>query len=149
MKVEAGKLAPIYGFIFLLFLPRTGNTKEQAAIIVHIDHIRSAQGVLRVSLFESSQGFPSNPTGAAQRAVVEITGSSQTVTFTSVGADSCAISVLHDLNQNGHLDKSIVGIPVEPIAVSNNVPIRFGPPSFEAAVFPVQKPHTSLTIHLP
>ncbi len=46
-----------------------------------------------------------------------------------------AISIYHDSNDNGDLDTNWIGIPKEPVALSNNAKPRFGPPKYKDAVF--------------
>jgi len=46
-----------------------------------------------------------------------------------------AVQAWHDQNDNGHIDRDLLGIPTEGIGFSRNPPIRLGPPSFEDAAF--------------
>ncbi len=46
-----------------------------------------------------------------------------------------AMSIIYDRNGNGELDTNFIGIPKEPVAVSNNARPRFGPPRYKDAVF--------------
>ncbi len=46
-----------------------------------------------------------------------------------------AISVCHDANNNGKMDKNFIGAPLEGFGFSNNPEVTTGPPTFEQAVF--------------
>ncbi len=46
-----------------------------------------------------------------------------------------AFSAFLDANGNGELDSNFIGIPREPVAVSNDARPRFGPPSYDDAKF--------------
>ena len=46
-----------------------------------------------------------------------------------------ALSIFYDRNDNGELDTNFIGIPREPVALSNNARPKFGPPKYEDAVF--------------
>ena len=46
-----------------------------------------------------------------------------------------AFSIFYDENDNGELDTNFIGIPREPVAISNNARPRFGPPKYKDAVF--------------
>lgn len=48
---------------------------------------------------------------------------------------SYAFSIFYDANGNGELDTNFIGMPKEPIALSNNARARFGPPKYEDAAF--------------
>ncbi|HEV2566150.1 MAG TPA: DUF2141 domain-containing protein [Microvirga sp.] len=63
----------------------------------------------------------------------------------NVKPGSYAIAVFHDINGNGKLDRSFIGLPNEPYGFSNDVGRR-GPPSFEAARIVVKEPATTVVI---
>jgi uncharacterized protein (DUF2141 family) len=46
-----------------------------------------------------------------------------------------AISVCHDANNNGEMDKNFIGAPLEGFGFSNDPEVTTGPPEFEQAVF--------------
>jgi uncharacterized protein (DUF2141 family) len=46
-----------------------------------------------------------------------------------------ALSIFYDSNDNGELDTNFIGIPKEPVALSNNARPKFGPPKYKDAVF--------------
>ena len=45
--------------------------------------------------------------------------------------------MFYDANNNGKLDTNFIGIPKEPVALSNNARPKFGPPKYKDAVFAV------------
>jgi uncharacterized protein (DUF2141 family) len=57
------------------------------------------------------------------------------VTVDGVPAGSWAVLSYQDENDNGKLDRNVLGIPKEPYAFSRDARGRFGPPSFEDAAF--------------
>ncbi len=54
----------------------------------------------------------------------------------NVSGRNIALLVYHDSNANGRIDKNFIGIPREPLALSNNYRPK-GPPSFSRAKFDV------------
>lgn len=46
-----------------------------------------------------------------------------------------AAQAFQDLNGNGKLDRNLLGIPREPIGISRDAPIHFGPPKWDDAAF--------------
>lgn len=46
-----------------------------------------------------------------------------------------AASLFYDANGNGELDSNFIGIPKEPVAMSNNAKGKFGPPRYRDALF--------------
>lgn len=114
---------------FLMAAPRA----EQATVEVILTGVKPGKGTLRVGLFDQSN-FLVNPVEGK-----EVDASSETVVvrFEHVAAGVYAVSVIHDTNGNGELDKSKLGVPREGFAFSNNVMGKKGPPSFDRARFEV------------
>jgi uncharacterized protein (DUF2141 family) len=65
---------------------------------------------------------------------------SGSVRFDKLTPGSYAVTVFHDLNDNGELDTGFFGIPKEPVGFSNNAKGRFGPAKWEATRFPIDGP---------
>ncbi|WP_213003996.1 DUF2141 domain-containing protein [Parahaliea maris] len=59
-----------------------------------------------------------------------------------------AFTAYLDVNGNGKLDSNFIGIPKEPVALSNNAKARFGPPRFDDAVFELSAEGVTQTIRL-
>ena len=59
-----------------------------------------------------------------------------------------AISVHHDDNDNGKMDTNFIGIPKEPIGLSNGAVAKFGPPKYKDAVFSVGESNMEMPIKL-
>ena len=51
-----------------------------------------------------------------------------------------AIAVYHDKNKNGKIDTNLLGIPKEDYGFSNDARGKFGPASWNDAVFKVSEP---------
>ena len=61
-----------------------------------------------------------------------ISGTMQIV-FKDIPPGEYAISVIHDANSNGKLDKNFLGIPREGFGFSNDAMGSFGPPEYTEA----------------
>ena len=59
------------------------------------------------------------------------------VTVKDVPAGTWAVLSYQDENDNGQLDRNVIGIPKENYGFSRDARGRFGPPSFEDAAFAV------------
>ena len=59
-----------------------------------------------------------------------------------------AVSVFHDINDNGYLDVGSWGIPKEPTGVSNDARGLMGPPKFKDALFEFTNDGQEIVIHL-
>jgi len=106
----------------------------EATLELTVDGISTLEGQIAIVVFADSEGYEtsSNPIG---RAMVEVYGNTITAHFDGLESGPCAIKLFHDVNNNGELDKNLIGMPTEPFGFSNGAVVRFGPPSFEASTF--------------
>jgi uncharacterized protein (DUF2141 family) len=71
-----------------------------------------------------------------------------TITVRDVPAGSWAVLAYQDENENGELDRNLIGIPSENYGFSRDARGKFGPPSFEDAVIAVRDDPTVATVKL-
>jgi uncharacterized protein (DUF2141 family) len=62
-----------------------------------------------------------------------------TVVLENVAPGEYAVSIFHDENDNGKLDRGTYGIPVEKTGSSNNAKGTYGPPTFDDCKFTVEE----------
>ncbi|RAN37871.1 DUF2141 domain-containing protein [Hyphomonas pacifica] len=120
-------------------------TAAAADLSVDIKGIRKAEGQLHVALFEEA-GWGDNQ--AAQTKVIPSTGDDVTFVFEGLQPGRYGIKMFHDVDGDGELKRSMIGIPVEPYGFSNDAPVRFGPPDFDTAAFEVTEDGAVQTITL-
>ncbi|MCF6352392.1 MAG: DUF2141 domain-containing protein [Cyclobacteriaceae bacterium] len=58
------------------------------------------------------------------------------------------VRVMHDKDKDGKLNTNFIGIPIEPYGISMDGKSRFGPPSYEDAVFTIADKNVKLTIKI-
>ncbi|MBN1278450.1 MAG: DUF2141 domain-containing protein [Chlorobium sp.] len=121
---------------------------KSGCIVVNIRNINKPEGMLGVALYSSKQGFPDKTNRAIATQVKKISGTSQDVRFDNIPYGAYAVSVLHDENGNGKMDKKAIFIPKEGFGVSNNPKIKRGPPSFSEAIFTLDRQRTELTVNM-
>jgi uncharacterized protein (DUF2141 family) len=121
---------------------------QKGRIIVKVTGLRSTNGDLIVALFNSKQGFPVKMDKAVRKLVVSAEGTTHEAVIDDVPYGSWAVSVQHDENRSGKLDTNFLGMPKEGVGASNNPRSRFGPPSFDAAKFTLDKSETEVVINL-
>jgi uncharacterized protein (DUF2141 family) len=121
----------------LLLPPLSAQSVNTGTLTVRVVHARNANGEIRVALFKDAAGFPGDASLAfrTQRAQIDPHTLSATVVFTEIPQGVYAVSVFHDENGNGKLDKNFVGIPKEEYGASNNPAKKMGPPAFNEAKF--------------
>ena len=117
----------------------------QVKLTVDVKNIQSSEGKILVGLFNSEGTFLEK---AYQKASEEAKEDQMQFEFDNVPEGTYTISVIHDKNNNGSLDKNMIGIPTEPYGISMDGKSMFGPPSYEDAVFKVGKQNLTLDISL-
>lgn len=116
-----------------------------ADLTVQIGPIKVQQGQVLVGIFHSADTFLKTP---LQKNVAKAEGANFTTLFKGLEPGDYAVSVHHDVNDNGKMDANVLGIPSEPYGFSNDAMGSMGPPSFNQAKFSVQATGHSLQIKL-
>jgi uncharacterized protein (DUF2141 family) len=70
------------------------------------------------------------------------------VLFEGLPEGDYAVSAVHDLNSNGHLDRNPIGMPTEPYGFSNDATGNFGPPSFDSAKITLTQAVHSISVRV-
>lgn len=139
--------------LLLLMTTFSGTTiaAEPAApsgrIEVSIADVRNCNGIVGVALFNTKKGFPDKTASAIEGRSVPA-GNRCLVVFDNVPYGTYAVSVMHDENGNGKMDKGFLGIPKEGFGTSNNPKLRMGPPSFSDSKIDLNDRKLLLTINM-
>ncbi len=107
-----------------------GGAYAYGTLDVTVDGIRETEGTIWIGLFTNEADFPDKATDGK---VVTVKANSVHIVFENLKAGDYALSIFHDANNNGKLDKSVFGIPKEGFGFGNNAIGTFGPPSFNKA----------------
>jgi len=118
--------------ICLLYVSSMFAQENNKSIRVNISGLDSSEGMVMVVLFNSADSFLKKP---CFRQKAMINNNKANLSFENIKAGTYAIMCFHDENANNKLDRSILGIPKESVAASNNAKGNFGPPKFEDASF--------------
>lgn len=114
---------------------------------VTVRGLRSADGAVAIALFDQAARFDERK-DAIRRAYLTIAGGEAHWSVDGLPAGDYALLAYHDENGNGELDFRPLGIPKEPIAVSNGAKRLLGPPRFDSAKFAVGPESSSVTLEL-
>ena len=130
-----GKLSALaLGGAALLTLGNSANVRQD--VVVTVVDVRSAQGTVLACLTPSDGAFPDcGEDRLSQRRIVRA-NSRVTIVFNDVAPGEYAISLLHDENGNGKVDKTLF-VPKEGFGFSRDAQLRLGPPRFSAAALSV------------
>ncbi len=128
---------------------RVGEAAPVASgIHIRVTGLRSSNGHVICTLFNSPNGYPSDDSKSLTRRTVVVKDRMAYIDFDGVPAGKYAFVMFHDENANGEFDFNSLGMPKEGYAFSNNVRPLFSAPSFKAAAFDYPGGNLSLTIEM-
>ena len=117
-------------------------------IRVKIVDVKESFGLVTVDLYRpDNEVFLKGP-GRIVKARFAARSPSTEVCIHAPSAGPYAIAVYHDRNANKRFDKKAFGLPAEPYGVSNDPPMRFGPPHVDEALFEVSDAGADVLIDL-
>lgn len=131
------RAAPVTVWLLGLLLTGTlgGHARAEPGVVeVEVNGVRDARGHVLVAVCDRQEflGRHCRLNGSA-----EARPGSVLVRVAGVPPGTYAVQAWHDENDNGRIDRDLLGIPREGIGFSRDAPVRFGPPSFGDAQFDV------------
>jgi uncharacterized protein (DUF2141 family) len=132
--------------IFFVSFLLSGQEKK-ADLTVVLKGLK-VQGTVYVSLYDKDNGFPTKSENAFKNNIKKVTASTETMVFKGLPFGEYAVSVWHDENGNGKMEKSFIGIPKEGMGVSNDAKGKMGPPKFKDAKFNVNTTAKTININV-
>jgi uncharacterized protein (DUF2141 family) len=128
-------------FILALVCPPSASATH---LTVRVLNVSRAVGVVRVALCREAQWARHDCSFGAQApatvGVVEVSLEAPPGVY--------GILVHHDMNGDGQVDRTFLGLPREGVGFSRNARIRFGFPSFSTVSLPVAGDAASATVTL-
>jgi uncharacterized protein (DUF2141 family) len=112
----------------------TTSLAHAADLSVHVDNVGGGDGRVMLAVYDKASNFLRHP---VREQDAPAANGSATLVVKDVAPGEYGIAVYHDANANGKLDANPMGIPIEPIAFSNNALGHMGPPTWEVVKFTV------------
>lgn len=132
-------------FFFLIFgiMPVSLPT-----LTIQITNVQNSQGTLKIAVYKPNEKFgtPNVKPDHAEILVIKQAGP-QRVEF-SLEPGTYAVSMYHDVNDNGKIDKNLIGYPKEPFGFSNNFRPIVSAPKFKDCAFQHTAAGTAISIKL-
>ncbi len=122
-------------FLTILVFSCAIGFAQNNSLTVNITGINSIKGDIYVYLYTSEEGFPIEISKASEFKKIKLTKNNMTVYFKNLKSGTYAVSVYQDIDTNGKINQNFLGIPKEPVGVSNNAEGFMGPPKYEDAKF--------------
>ena len=105
-------------------------------LIVEVSGLKSATGNVYIAVYDSDSTWLSEEMVQGKKVgIADALDGDLVRTELQLPLGDYALSVFYDSDGDGELDTNFIGMPKEPIAMSNNAVGKFGPPKYEDAVF--------------
>ena len=112
---------------------------ENYKLSIKVEGISEMTGNLGILLFNSAEGYPEVSEKALKGFTIKVDGETMLVELGEFPAGEYAVTLMHDKNMNGFMDKNMIGIPKEPFGFTKLTDIPFGAPSFEETSIQLSK----------
>lgn len=124
-------------FFLLAALSAQAGAEEATGILtLEISGLTNAQGNIYIAVYDNEDDWLSEDVAASKEVDIQSALSEDfVVTELVLPVGEYALSIFYDANGNGELDTNFIGMPKEPIALSNNARPKFGPPKYKDAKF--------------
>ena len=137
--------------ILIIFLAPNNSVFSQiktGKIIIEVSGFENNNGMMFAHLYNNESYFPKQSDKAFMFAKVQIKNKKAFVVFEDVPYGNYAITVHHDENNNGIMDKTWIGYPAEGFGLSNNPTIYLSVPSYDECKFKLESSELTLKIKL-
>lgn len=106
-----------------------------------VTNVKSDVGNLYITVYDSKKAWLKEPVLSTEVLVAGNRVDDTVSTKLDLPAGEYAISVHHDANDNQKMETTFIGLPKEPVGLSNNQVPRFGPPKFKKSKFELTDLH--------
>jgi len=126
-------------------LAATGH--DPANLTITIETVSPRGGILRLGLYDAV-GYPNDKSKPIASADVPVSGAVMTITLKDIPPGRYAIESFQDVNVNGKMDTSWIGLPLEPYGFSRDAKAILSKPGFSSVSFALAPGANSQTMHL-
>jgi uncharacterized protein (DUF2141 family) len=132
----------------LIVSPAVVHAADTAALTIKIQNVSDKGGDLRVGVYDQATFVVRGSKPAAGQVVPAAPGT-MSLTFSGLKPGEYGVKVLQDLNRNGKMDMSMMGMmPAEPFGLSNDAKPSMSGPPWDDAKIALKPGATAITITL-
>ena len=133
------------GLSFIGVVQENLQQQEKLSVKVNIDNIGSDEGNLYYMIFNSEENF--NNRTPLKSSLSKVKNGQTSVEFDGLRKGSYAVLCFYDQKENGQMDFTENGIPLEKYGLTNNT-FNYGSPSFSDAKFDINEASLTFEIEL-
>jgi uncharacterized protein (DUF2141 family) len=131
-----------FALMSVLFVSGTllaADAPSTGTLTMVITGFKSTKGMARIEVMDSEAAY-ANETRALCLIKSRIVGNKVELSLKGLPYGQYAVVVFHDVNNNGVIDKNLMGAPKEAYGTSNNIRGKFGPPDYSRIKFDLNAP---------
>lgn len=117
-----------------------------ATLTIRVENVVPG-GILRLGLYDQA-GYPNDDAKPVASADVPAVTGETVIVLHNVPTGTFAIQAYQDVNSNGKIDTTWVGLPTEPFGFSRDAVPFLSKPSFDEVKFTIVAGENSQTLHL-
>lgn len=133
----------LFGTLFSM--PEAPSPK--ATLVLNVNNINKSSGRVWVGLYKSEDHFLDREKAILVSAKVTAEGNMK-VHVPNLMLGTYAIAVFHDENDNGELDRNLLGIPSEPFSFVRKPKSKWRLPKFDEVALQFQQPNQVIQVSL-
>lgn len=138
----------ILSVLFAFGIASPERMEDRGKLVLNIANIREGKGAIHIALYNDPATFLQDEGIYAGKAIPLTTTEAVQFTFRNLPYGRYVAAVFHDLNNNGILDKNLLGIPKEPYAFAVKEPSKWRDPTFEEIAFTIEEPEKKINLSL-
>ena len=137
MNVRSLSAVRLLQCILLSIVCQAALAEELIGIVmVEISGLKDASGNVYIAVYDSDSSWLGDKTVMTKAvAIADALDGDLVRAELQLPMGDYALSAFFDVDNDGELDANFIGMPREPIAMSNNAMAKFGPPKYSDAVF--------------
>lgn len=135
------------GLLLSLSSTPPAEVVAKGTLVLEVQNIKTGDGMIWVGVYASASDFLIKE--KATLVGIKVDSKKQmTIEIPNLEYGEYALAVFHDENNNGEMDRNLVGIPSEPFAFSKPPVSKFRIPTFEEVKFTFEPQKVKLTTKL-
>ena len=149
MKIKTNGYLLLCAFWVLFIAGASPAASESTGrLVVNISGFPSSEGFAMVALHNSEESYKGEGVTAIAKIQIKVVNQKAQAIFGNLAYGWYGISIYHDENANGKMDKNAMGIPKEAYGFSNNAKGFFGKPDYTNVAFQLNSAEKQITINL-
>ena len=123
-------------------------SESTGKLVIDISGFPSSDGFAMVAVNNSEESYKGGEDTAVAKTKTLVVDRKVQVIFTNLPYGWYGVSIYHDENNNGEMDKNAMGIPKEAYAFSNNAKGFFGKPAYKKIKFELNSAEKQIAIKM-